>query len=159
MNEDLRNELLRRREIDQEVRMRSPIDVDRMHAVDAENSSFIRGVIEEHGWPGKSLVGTDGSAAAWLLIQHGPLDLQELSLPLLKAAVEQGEADRVNWAYLLDRVRMRRGEPQVYGTQFVRIGDGPLESHPIEDEATVDERRATLGLEPLAEYARRLETK
>ena len=40
---------------------------------------------------------------------------------------------------------------QVYGTQFTAGRSGP-EPQPIEDPEGVDERRAAVGLEPLAEY-------
>lgn len=92
-----------------------------------------------------------------LLVQHSDQELMEQALPLLESAVAAGEAEKVDWAYLLDRVLMWRGEPQVYGTQLKRIGDGPLEFHPIQDPASVDERRAGLGLEPLADYRRRFD--
>ena len=59
---------------------------------------------------------------------------------------------------MTDRVRVAQGKPQVYGTQFWRGpgGTGPLVAHPIDDEAEVDERRAAVGLEPLAVYGAQL---
>ena len=56
-------------------------------------------------------------------------------------------------AYLTDRVAVQAGRPQRYGSQF-KIRDDGIVFDPIEDSATVDERRAALGLPPLAEYAR-----
>ena len=51
-------------------------------------------MIEEHGWPGNSLVGEDGSHAAWFILQHSieRPDLQRRCLPLLSTAVANGEA-------------------------------------------------------------------
>ena len=46
---------------------------------------------------------------------------------------------------------MSEGNPQVYGTQF-REANGEMAPFPIEDEQHVDERRAKVGLQPLAEY-------
>lgn len=123
-------------------------------AVDDDNTAWVRQVIAQYGWPGRSLVGEDGAHALWLLVQHGPPDLQEQCLPLLERAVEQGEAGKLEWAYLLDRVLIRRGEPQVYGTQFT-MRDGVPEPHPIRDSHEVGDRRAEIGLEPMAEYAKR----
>lgn len=99
MDEALRAELLARRDADQEARLSLPrghstADWNRVvDPVDADNERWIRDVIARHGWPGSSLVGTDGAQAAWLLVQHAPLDLQEQCLPLLTAAVDAGEAD------------------------------------------------------------------
>lgn len=119
VNVELRAELLKRMERDQEVRrgMRPGLEereeaklIERLRKVDGDNTSWLRDVISTHGWPGITLVGEDGAHAAWLLVQHAPQNLQEQCLPLLERAVEQGEARKRDWAYLLDRVLMHRGE-------------------------------------------------
>jgi hypothetical protein len=54
----------------------------------------------------------------------------------------------------LDRVLVREGKPQVYGTQFRPIDewvDGEPPVWPIADEADVERRRGEVGLRPLAE--------
>lgn len=68
MNEELRAELLRRVSADQEARHAR--DAGAMAAVDGENLPWLRRVITDVGWPGKSLLGEDGAQAAWLLAQH-----------------------------------------------------------------------------------------
>lgn len=168
LNENLRVELLQRERADQAARqafadgkpqgLETQEDMSRrwqpVKAVDDDNTAWVRQVIAQHGWPGRSLVGKDGAQAAWLLVQHAPQDLQEQCLPLLERAVETQEAAKRDWAYLLDRVLMNRGEPQVFGTQFT-IRNGVTEPHPIRDPHEVDRRRAELGLEPMAKYAKR----
>jgi hypothetical protein len=58
----------------------------------------------------------------------------------------------INLAYLTDRIRTFEGKPQVYGTQGQTNSDGFIIPFPIEDEEHVDERRQSIGLEPIAEY-------
>lgn len=127
--------------------------VKRVAEVDAANREWMKGVIEKHGWPGKSLVGADGAHAAWLLVQHADPDrpFQKQCLELLKDAVKAGEADGKDLAYLTDRVLVGEGKKQVYGTQLTGK-DGKLVPQPVEDEAEVDARRKAVGLQPLAEY-------
>jgi len=48
-------------------------------------------------------------------------------------------------------VRVAEGQPQIYGTQN-RAVDGKVVSEEIEDAAQVDNRRAAVGLGPVAEY-------
>ena len=72
-------------------------------------------------------------------------------LDLLAAAVEAGAAARRELAYITDRVLLAEGEPQEYGTQ-VTVRDGQYEPRNLRDPDTVDERRAAVGLEPLADY-------
>jgi hypothetical protein len=111
-------------------------------------------IIEAHGWPGKSLVGEDGTNAAWILIQHGRHDPEFLKrcLVLMEEAVSEGEAAPQDLAYLIDNVRMLEGRPQLYGTSFTWTPDGTLVPTPIEDEAQVDERRKAMNLPTMEEY-------
>ena len=124
-----------------------------MKALDEPLQKRLKQIIAEHAWPGRSVVADDGAHDLWLLVQHADSELQERVLPLLIAAAEAGEARKSDAAFLLDRVLMHRGEPQVYGTQL-RFSEetGRPELHPIANPAEVDERRAEVLLEPLSEY-------
>jgi hypothetical protein len=106
-------------------------------------------------WPGRHLVGDDGSRAAWLVAQHALEDvgLQRRCLEALEVAVAIGDADPVHGAYLLDRVRMSDGLDQLYGSQFVLDDDGALVPWPVDDPALVDRRRRKLGLPPFGDHA------
>jgi hypothetical protein len=131
--------------------------VNELHTVDERNTARLKEIIAQHGWPGKSLAGEDGTAAAWLLVQHADADpaFQRKCLDLMKPLLAKGEIERRNFAYLTDRVLTAEGKPQLYGTQFTNK-DGQFVPQPIEDEANVDKRRQEMGLEPLAEYAKKL---
>ena len=76
-------------------------------------------------------------------------------LPLVEKAYRSGGLSGQSYALLLDRVLVREGKPQVYGTQAKRFeewkGQEPA-LEPIEDEANVDERRAEVGLPPISKY-------
>jgi hypothetical protein len=163
----LHDELLAMVKVDQEARMQAiqqgptkldPKLVERLREIDRKNTARMKEVIDKHGWPGKALVGDDGSHAAWLLVQHADADkpFQKRCLELMKESVKRGEASGRELAYLTDRVLVGEGQKQLYGTQF-RQADGKMEPSPIEDEANVDKRRAEVGLEPLADYRKRLE--
>jgi hypothetical protein len=164
LNPALRQELLEMAARDQAMRQEmsgkyrpgdrlDPAEAAAALAVDRDNTARMKEIIAEHGWPGVTLVGDDGANAAWLITQHADLDVpfQQQCLPLLAASVAAGEARPDNLAYLTDRVRVHTGQPQVYGTQLTIVG-GELVPSPIEDEAHVDERRARVGLDSLADY-------
>jgi hypothetical protein len=155
MDAELHAELLRRVEIDQAARR--ALDGEAMAAADDENLPWLRQVIADVGWPGKSLVGEDGAHAAWLLAQHADSDpaFQRQCLDLLTAAVEHGEATIVQQAYLTDRVLLKEGQPQEYGTQAIGR-DGRFVPRKLRDPDHVDERRASVGLPPLAGYLARM---
>lgn len=155
---DLESELLRRRDLDQHARgvrpdgVRADPDGNAMSAVDGDNVAWLQKVIEHVGWPGHTCVGMEAARAAWLIAQHAEhREFQERALVLLRAAVEAGEAEPWQLAYLMDRCLIRRQESQLYGTQY-RDG-APL---PIAEVDGLDARRAAVGLEPHAEYDARM---
>lgn len=165
IDEELRAELLAMMAEDQAVRTgvappgddRTPEELAAaMNSVDGENARRMTEILDEYGWPGWSLVGEDGALAAWVLIQHADLrlDLQNRGLELLEAAVAADDASPGDLAYLVDRVRVAEGRPQVYGTQIGAADENgnPTPRTPIEDPENVDARRAAVGLGTLAEY-------
>jgi hypothetical protein len=176
-DEELRKELLRRAAEDQEAREQfmewerhkpaadpkadKAADAPaarKMREIDRRNTEWMKGIVDRHGWPGKSLVGAEGARAAFLLVQHADHDrpFQKRCLALLAEAVKKGEAAGAHLAYLTDRVRVGDKRKQVYGTQC-RTVDGKVVVEPIEDEANVDRRRKEVGLPPLAEYLKQVE--
>ena len=125
--------------------------------IDEENTRWLGELLSARGWPGRALVGEEGTEAAWLLAQHADRDLvrQRAFLHALRSAVGQGQASPAHLAYLEDRVRVNADQPQLYGTQFT-VTDGELGPCPIEDRQRLDERRAEAGLEPFADYEARM---
>jgi hypothetical protein len=55
---------------------------------------------------------------------------------------------------LEDRVALGEGRPQTYGSQLRTDGNGPLYVPAIADPDHVDERRAAVGLPPMADYVK-----
>jgi hypothetical protein len=122
---------------------------------DSINLQRIAAIITQYGWPGKSLVGDKANRTVFLVIQHAELESQKKYLPLLSESVAKGESSAGHLAYLEDRILMREGKAQIYGTQIVTDeATGKWKIYPIEDEEHVDERRIKIGLKPLAEYVK-----
>jgi hypothetical protein len=128
--------------------------VARQDSVFNANLEWMRHVLAQYGWPGRRLVGDDGSHGAWLLLQHADRDtaLQRTALQLLDNAVRAGDASPRDLAYLTDRVRVAEGRLQVYGTQLEYDSRGCASSKRSEEPAKLDARRASVGLEPIAQY-------
>jgi hypothetical protein len=164
----LRREILERAKQDQTIRkeliskgVEKPDQsiLARMQAIDADNTKRMRAIVGQYGWPTPEFVGRDGAEAAFLLVQHAELAFQKEMLPLVENAYKTGGLSGQSYALLLDRVRVREGKPQIYGTQAKRFEEWQNREpvlEPIEDEANVDRRRAELGLPPLSDYRKAL---
>jgi Family of unknown function (DUF6624) len=155
MNEPLQAELIAMREKDIATRARlvetGELDDKKYHpvmkSVHEENNKRIKEIIGEFGWPLESDVGEEGSEATWLIVQHAVLEpeFQQKCINLLKTAVEKGEAKGVFLAYLQDRVLIRQGKPQIYGTQH-EVVNSRMRPLPTENPDEVDRLRSALGI-------------
>jgi uncharacterized protein DUF6624 len=126
--------------------------------VDKRNTARLGEIIDEVGWPGKSLVGERASQSAWLIAQHADMNLkfQKRALALMRA-MPHGEVVAKNVAYLTDRVLVAEGKEQQYGTQFECRKGELVPRTPIADPENIDETRDSVGMEPLDEYKKSLE--
>jgi hypothetical protein len=120
---------------------------------DSVNLIKVKTILDNNGWLGEEIVGEKGSAALFLVIQHSNLATQEKYLPMLRDAVKQGKASGSRLALLEDRVALRQGKKQIYGSQISRDEETKLYYvSPLEDPDNVDKRRAEVGLQPIAKY-------
>ena len=126
---------------------------ERQGQLDEKNQERLAAIVSAYGWPGAALVGLQAADAAFLIVQHADLAYQKTYLPMLEAAVAKQDA-LPHWAAMLkDRVLVGEGQPQIYGSQLhMPPGTTTWQLRPIADEARVDERRASVGLGPLADY-------
>ena len=146
--------------VDQEMRKKAENDFKLWDAtIDIANTARMKEIVEQIGWPTISKVGEETASAAWLLVQHADHDVvfQEHCLALMAAAPE-GEVKKSDIAYLTDRVRVNKGLPQVYGTQFFRSAQmTAFEPRPVENPEGVNVRRKQMGIEEtLAENTERM---
>jgi hypothetical protein len=127
--------------------------------IDNEDADYLKALIARAGWPRISVYGRTAAENAWLIVQHADdqPDFQERALALMAALLGEHEVDPPNYALLFDRVALARRRPQRYATQFGEGVGGCLAARPVEDHLHVDERRASVGLPRLADYASILE--
>lgn len=125
-----------------------------IQSVDSVNLQELEKLITQFGWPTRTMVGKRSCMAAWLVIQHSELPVQEKYLPMIEKAARDGDLDKSSYALLVDRVRMRKGQRQLYGSQIIRDSSG-VALYPIEDEENVNRRRLEMGMQPIEEYVKR----
>lgn len=115
----------------------------------------VTAILDKHGWLGPDSIGPRGTQTLFLVIQHADLKVQEKYIQGLRDAVKKGNGFPDELALMEDRVAMREGKKQIYGSQIgMDNKTGKAYIFPIEDEANVDKRRASVGLEPLKDYVK-----
>lgn len=128
-----------------------------MERKDSINLVKVMKILDERGWLGKNVVGTQGNQTLFLVIQHSDLQYQQKYLPMMREAVKKGNANPANLAYLEDRVALREGRPQIYGSQAAKNKKtNKMYISPMIDPDNVDKRRAEVGLGTMADYAVKL---
>ena len=110
-------------------------------------------IVGAHGWPGRSLVGPDGAEASWLILQHSGSELQGRCLPLLRAALDQGDVLPQQCASVADRLELVAGRAQRYGTHLSLDGQNRhVPTGGVADPERLDRIRAEIGLDPWETY-------
>lgn len=124
-----------------------------MNHDDSLNNLRVIKILDKYGWLGEDEIGNKGNLTLFLVIQHSDLNVQQKYLPMMRLAVKNGKAKASSLALLEDRVALGEGKKQTYGSQ---IGMNQAKNItyvlPLIDPDHVDERRATVGLGPLADY-------
>jgi hypothetical protein len=127
---------------------------------DSSNLIVVKNILDRYGWLGADVVGQQGNATLFLVIQHSNQRTQEKYLPMMREAVTKGKASGSSLALLEDRVALGQGKRQVYGSQIGSdLNTNLYYVAPLEDPDNVDKRRAQVGLPPLAEYVKRWDIK
>jgi len=123
----------------------------KMTKIDSMNLIEINSLLNNYGWPEN--LSFQRNQTIFLVIQHSDLETQQKYLPVIRKAVEQGKTLPSNLAILEDRISIREGKKQIYGSQiYVDSKTDKKYVEPLEDPETVDERRAKVGLPTMSEY-------
>ena len=122
----------------------------RMQVTDSINLILVTSLIDQYGWLSKAVVGKTGNSAVWLIIQHADLATQVKYYPIMEKAVQENKASKKDLAYLEDRILMRQGKKQLYGTQYKLDSEtNEMKLWEVEDPDRLNERRASVGLPPM----------
>jgi hypothetical protein len=121
---------------------------------DSINLIKVEKILAEYGWLGADVIGEQGNRTLFLVIQHSPDNkIQQKYLPMMREAVNKGNADAKSLALLEDRVALSEGEKQIYGSQLeMDYKTNLYVLSPMIDPDNIDKRRAEVGLNPIAEY-------
>lgn len=119
--------------------------------IDEANQKALMEMLPPEGWFTISRYGKEASRAAFLIVQHGNVELWRRFVPVLEPLAAKGEVEPSQYALMYDRLATNEGRQQRYGSQM-GCKAGKWVPDPIEDPDGLDARRAKLGMEPYASY-------
>ena len=121
--------------------------------IDDENTDRLKTLLVEYEW--RDLFKASPRLAERMLsvVNHAGHDtlFQIETLAELEGLVAEGYVEGGYYARLYDKISTASGRPQRYGTQFKCL-DGKFQPMEMESPTQVDERRAEMSLNTLAEY-------
>lgn len=163
-NQDLANELKKMAEVDQIAAYIPQGKYKKMtteqwksfkDSVFTTHQKRLKQIFNKHGFVGFDLAGKKGSDNFWLMVQHSDHNpnFQKEVLYKMKIEVDKKNASPSNYGLLVDRVNLNTGKKQVYGTQVTyNMTTGQAYPKPLKDSLKVNERRKSIGLEPIEKY-------
>lgn len=113
--------------------------------IDKENQRLVSSILKD-GLP-KGL-SPQSYKAIWLIVDHAGLKFQKKYLQKMEDAVRRGLVSANDFAVLTDRIKMREGKPQKYGTQSYTVtvdGRQVIYIWPVEDPQRLEELRNEIG--------------
>jgi len=120
---------------------------------DSINQVKVGAILDKYGWLGVAEVGDNGASGLWYVIQHSDYQMQNKYLPMMRVALKEKKLKPGRFALLEDRMALREGRKQIYGSQlYANAKTGENFVVPIDNPENVDQRRAEMELPPLAEY-------
>lgn len=133
---------------DQSERSTAEIDWFLLHKNDSLRRLRVQVLLDS----GKVMTGKDFARAA-MVFQHGKDSLDYgKAVALMETAIEKDSSIN-KWLYAAatDRYLLSKGEPQIYGTQYLKMGDGPWELEELDTTKITDAQRRAFGVATLEE--------
>ncbi|WP_255154025.1 DUF6624 domain-containing protein [Ferruginibacter sp. HRS2-29] len=140
---------------EKEGRTREQLDSIRSIIKKKDHANLVFAIqwIDKNGWPGPQEVGFQGVQALFLIIQHADLQTQKKYYPIILQAEKDGKMLSSNVAILEDRIAVREGREQKYGSQIYYNAEQKKEYiYPLADLKNLDTLRRSRGLPPMKEY-------
>lgn len=122
----------------------------KMKKQDSLNLIQVKSILDK-GWPND--LNMQGNQTLFLVIQHADLETQKRYLPTIEKAVNENKTLPSNLALLQDRIALREGKKQIYGSQvYIDSKTGEKYVQPLQNPEKVDSLRSKVGLPPMQIY-------
>jgi hypothetical protein len=134
------------------------LEMDNLEKVKIETFNrhipLLKNIVSTYGLPTYSLVGEKSSDNFLVMVNHSftDSDFQRRVITLAKKEVKRKNISGQQIALLTDKMLIKTGEKQLYGSQCDYDSEGNAIAKNVADLKNVDKRRKEMGLNPLKEY-------
>jgi len=115
----------------------------------------LKPILESSDFPTDERFGDGTMRSLMMITQHADEDVAFQAKMLKEFQSRPDSLPEQTLALLTDRVKINQGQPQTYGTQ-VQCKNGKYKPKPTVDPENLDKRRASVGLEPFADYVKKI---
>src|SRR5690554_2711738 len=122
---------------------------NKMKKIDAANSILLSRIVDKTGWPSNRIFSDSAVNAAFYITLHNTHNDLSSLLIILEKAFTLEQIDISHYVVLIDRILIRKGLSQRYGTHCRRNSDGLATYISLDDSVTVAKNRASIGLKAL----------
>lgn len=116
-----------------------------LYMTDTTSYHTLEVLLARYGYPSKNQV-HEQSVVPFYILSFAPGGIRERYLPLLVKAADKGDIEWKSLAYYIDKLKVAKGEKQVYGTQYYLGPKFKQIYYPVEDPDKLAVRRAAVGL-------------
>lgn len=163
-NKELRKELVKMVETQESLNQKISTNANKnqnliieYNQLSEKNTLRLCQIFKENGWVTEKLVGDEGVSAILFLIQNSrSYKAQTEFYPILIEAANKDILPKTVLANIVDNIRVRVGQPQIFGTQ-AKFKDDLIYLYPLLNEERTDEWRKQYDLPPLNIFIKQLE--
>jgi|GEM_PF-6549758 len=112
----------------------------------------VMSIVNTYGWLGTKRFGSVGPEVILISILHADLATQKKYFSVISNAAKEGDYPPEHLAFLADKIALSETKQQIYGMLISDIKNNRYIPFPITNEAEVDARRRSIGLNPLSEF-------
>ena len=124
--------------------------------INLENTLILKEIIIKHGFPFKNKTSKKTYNSAFLIVQHSnDLAFMEKIRSIFSKSNDR-QINKSDLGYLIDRINILKGLPQIYGTQYKNADSRQITFFDIKDSKNINKRRRKLGMETFDEYKKKI---
>jgi hypothetical protein len=130
--------------------MRKDFFESQLHYQDSLSFLQISKIIDIYDYPSKEMAG-ESSSIPFYILSFAPISIKEKYVNQFILAADRSYISWKSLAFFIDKIKVAKGEKQVYGTQGNYDKEFNYTMYPVIDPENLNKRRVGVGLESLEE--------